>query len=194
MDSIIAVVIGICLAASCGFRVFTPLLVASAATHGGYLDVTQGFDWISTWPAFIAFAIATAVEIGAFYVPWLDNLLDAIASPAAVIAGAVLFAAVAIDLDPFLRWSLAIIAGGAAAAVVQGGTVLARAASTTTTAGFANFIVATLETAAGFLFSLMSIVVPIVTLVLLLALVAAMYYTGRRVLENLFSRPGNTNV
>jgi hypothetical protein len=188
MDSALAVILGIGLAASCGFRVFAPLLVASAATHAGYLDVAQGFDWLGTWPATIAFAVAAAVEIAAFYIPWLDNLLDTIATPIAAIAGVVLFAAVAVDLDPFLKWSLAIIGGGGSAALVQGGTVLTRAASTSTTGGLANFVVSTFETAAGFFFSLMAIVVPVLTLILLVALVASMYYVRRRVLRKLFSR------
>jgi hypothetical protein len=190
MESILAVIVGIGLAASCGFRVFVPLLVASTAAHAGYLEVAQGFDWLGTWPATIAFAVAAAIEIAAFYIPWLDNLLDTVASPAAVIAGAVLFAAVAVELDPFVKWTLAIIAGGGSAAIVQGGTVLTRAASTATTAGLANFVVATIETAAGFAFSFMSIIVPVVALVLLAALIAAMYYASRRVLRQLFSRQG----
>jgi hypothetical protein len=183
MDSALAVIVGVGLAASCGFRVFAPLLVVSGATNAGYLEVAAGFDWIGTWPAFVAFAVAAVVEIGAFYIPWLDHLLDAIASPVAVIAGAVLFAAVTVDLDPFLRWSLAIIAGGGSAAIVQGGTVLTRAASTATTAGLGNFIVNTIETMAGFLFSVLSIVVPVVAIVLLAAFSATMYYVGRRVLR-----------
>lgn len=193
MDAALAVIVGIGLAASCGFRVFAPLLVVSGATNAGYLDVAEGFNWIGTWPAFIAFAAAAVIEIGAFYIPWLDNLLDTIASPIAVIAGALLFAAVAVDLDPFLRWSLAIIAGGGSAAIVQGGTVLSRAASTSTTAGLANFVINTLETAASFFFSLMSIVVPIVALILLAALIVTMYYFGRRVLRKLFSSQSNAD-
>jgi hypothetical protein len=191
MDSVLGVILGIGLAASCGFRVFVPLLVASVAAQAGYLDVGDGFDWLATWPATISFGVAAVVEIGAFYIPWLDNLLDGLASPAAVVAGAVMFAAVAIDLDPFQKWALAIIAGGGSAAIVQAGTVLTRAASTGTTAGLANFAVSTLETAAGFFFSLMAIVVPILTLILLFALVVTMYYIGRRVLRKLFSPQGN---
>jgi hypothetical protein len=189
MDAIFPVIIGVCLAASCGFRIFVPMLVVSGATNAGYLDLAEGFNWIATWPAFIAFAAAAVIEIGAFYIPWLDNLLDVIASPVAVIAGAILFAAVAVDLDPFLRWSLAIIAGGGSAAIVQGGTVVTRAASTGTTAGLANFVISTLETVASLFFSLMSIVVPILTLVLLTVFIAAMYFIGRRAVQRLFSRP-----
>jgi hypothetical protein len=190
MESILAVIVGVGLAASCGFRVFVPFLVASIATQAGYLDVAQGFDWLGTWPATIAFAAAAVIEIAAFYIPWLDNLLDTIASPAAVIAGAVLFAAVAVDLDPFLKWTLAIIAGGGSAAIVQGGTVLTRAASTSTTAGLANFAINTIETAAGFAFSFMSLVVPILALVLLVLLIAGMYYSGRTALRRLLPHQG----
>jgi hypothetical protein len=188
MDAALAVIVGIGLAASCGFRVFAPLLVVSGAALAGRLDLADGFSWIGTWPAFVAFAVAAIAEIGAFYVPWLDNLLDTIASPIAIVAGAALFAAVAVDLDPFLRWSLAIIAGGGSAAVVQGGTVLTRVASTGATAGFGNFIISTLETIAGFIFSIMSIVIPILTIVLLAVLVGTMYFIGRRVLKKFVAR------
>ena len=107
------------------------------------------------------------MEIGAYYVPWLDNALDAIASPLSVVAGAILFAASVTGFDPFWQWSLAIIAGGGAAAMVQGGTVAARLASTATTGGLANFVVNTVETIFGAVFSVLAIVVPVVALVLL---------------------------
>jgi hypothetical protein len=188
MDSLLAVILGIGLAASCGFRVFVPLLVASAAARAGYLPLSDGLDWIGSWPALIAFAVAALVEIGAFYVPWLDNLLDAIASPIALVAGTILFAAVVVDLDPFLQWSLAIIAGGGSAAAVQGATILTRAASTGTTAGLANFILSTLETAASLFFAVMAIIVPVVTLVLLTALIATMYYLARGVVRKISPR------
>jgi hypothetical protein len=188
MEPLLAAILGIGLAASCGFRVFAPLLVASAATRAGYLEIAQGFEWLGTWEATVAFAVAALIEIAAFYIPWLDNLLDAVASPIAMIAGAVLFAAVAVDLDPFLHWTLAIIAGGGSAALVQAGTVVTRAASTTTTGGLANFIVSTFETLAVFFFSVMSIVLPIGAVLLLAILIGTMYYTGRSVLRKLFTR------
>jgi hypothetical protein len=188
MDAVLAVLVGIGLAASCGFRVFVPFLVTSAAALGGYLDVAQNFDWIGTWTAFSAFAVATLVELLAYYVPWLDNLLDALTSPLAVIAGMVLFAASVTGIDPFLKWTLAVIAGGGSAALVQGGTVLARMASTTSTGGMANFVIATVESLAGVFFSLISIVVPLVAVVLILAAIGCMYFAGRQVLRQLFSQ------
>jgi Domain of unknown function (DUF4126) len=186
METALAVIVGIGLAASCGFRVFVPILVVGIAAQTGHLDLADGFEWIGTPSAIAAFTIATILEVGAYYVPWLDNLLDTVASPAAVVAGVVLFAANAVDFDPLLQWSLAIIAGGGAAAIVQGGSVATRVASTTTTGGLANFAVTTIETMAGFAFSVLSIVVPILALTLLLIVIAGMYYVGRSVLQRLF--------
>jgi hypothetical protein len=189
MDAVLAVLVGVGLAASCGFRVFVPFLVTSGAALSGYLDVAQNFDWLGTWTAFSAFGVATLVEILAYYIPWLDNLLDALTSPLAVIAGTVLFAASVTGIDPFLKWTLAIIAGGGSAALVQGGTVLTRIASTTTTGGLANFVVSTLESLAGVFFSLISIVIPLVAVILIIAAVGCMYYMGRKVLRQLVSTP-----
>jgi hypothetical protein len=185
VDILWATLLGIGLAASCGFRVFAPLLVTSAAAFGGYLKLTAGFEWIGTGPALSAFAVATAVETLAYYVPWLDNLLDTIASPIAVVAGMMLFAASAIGLDPFLKWTLAIIGGGGSAAIVQGGTVLARGASTAMSGGLTNFVVSTFEMLAGVFFPVIAIVVPVVAVVLLVAVVGGMYYLTSRAVRKL---------
>jgi hypothetical protein len=188
MESVLAVILGIGLAASCGFRVFAPLLIVSVAARSGYLELGEGFAWLGAWPALLAFAVATLIEIGAYYIPWLDNLLDTVATPAAVVAGTVLFAAVIADFDPLLQWSLAIIAGGGSAGIVQGGTVAARAASTTATGGAANPVVNTLESFAGLAFSILSLAVPVLALLLLIVVVGVLYYLGRRVLRKLFRR------
>ena len=179
METLFSVLVGIGLAASSGFRVFVPMLVASAAVMAGYLEPAEGFQWLGTWSAFAAFAFAALIEVAAYYIPWLDNLLDTIASPLGVIAGVLLFAASATQLDPFWQWSLAIIGGGGSAGIVQGGTVLARAVSTATTGGLANFVVSTVETVAGFIFSVLSIVIPVLALVLMFGVVGVMYYFGR---------------
>ena len=52
----------------------------SIAALTGYLDLTSGFEWIGTYPALLIFATATVLEIVAYYVPWLDNLLDTVAT------------------------------------------------------------------------------------------------------------------
>lgn len=176
METFLTVCLGVGLAASCGFRVFVPMLVMSVAAQTGMLQLSGGFDWIATWPALIALAVATTLEIGAYYVPWLDNLLDTVAGPAAVVAGVIVTASTVTGMDPVLKWSLAVIAGGGAAAAVQSVTTFARGASTLTTAGFGNFAVSTVEAGGSLFFSVLALFLPLVAFVLL---VAFTLYMGR---------------
>lgn len=176
MELALSILIGMGLAAACGFRVFVPFLVISIASMSGHLDLAPGFEWIGTGYAFTAFALATVLEIVAYYVPWLDNLMDSIATPAAIVAGTMITAAVIGDMSPFLRWSLAVIAGVGVAGAVQGTTVALRGASTATTGGLANPIVSTGELAGSVVTSILAVILPIVSV----ALLALMSFVGVR--------------
>ncbi len=160
MEYLLYVLLGIGLAAACGFRVFVPLLVMSIASLTGHLQLASEFVWIGSWPALIVFAAATLLEIGAYYVPWLDNLLDMVATPAAIVAGIIVTASVVLDMSPVLRWPLAVIAGGGVAGVIQGATVMARKTSTLATAGIATPLVSTIESGGSVVMSVLSMVLP----------------------------------
>ncbi len=164
METLLSIALGIGLAAAAGLRVFVPLLGAGIAAHFGSLPLSSGFSWIGSTPALRAFGTATALEIGAYYVPWLDHLLDVIATPAAVIAGVVASAAVMTDLPPLVTWTVALIGGGGAAGIMQMLSVGARLKSTVTTGGLANPIVATGEAAGAIGLTLVSILLPLVAL------------------------------
>ena len=161
LESLIAISLGVGLAASCGFRVFVPFLIASLAAKAGFVELGAGFDWVGTWPAIIAFAVAATIEIAAYYVPWFDNALDTISTPAASIAGLLLVAACIAEFDPLLRWSLAAIAGGGIAGTVSLGWTGIRAGSTATTGGLANGAVATTEGVGSLVLSVLAIVLPL---------------------------------
>jgi hypothetical protein len=161
MELLLSICLGIGLSAACGFRVFVPLLGVNIAALSGHLTLAEGFDWLGTWPAFGCFLSATVLEIGAYYIPWLDNLLDTIATPAAVVAGTILTASVVTDLSPMMQWSLALIAGGGTAGLIQTGTVVARGTSTATTAGMGNFVLATGELIASTGATVLAMLLPI---------------------------------
>lgn len=172
LEIVLSVLVGVGLSAACGFRVFVPLLVISIASKTGHLALAPGFNWMGTWPALVAFSLATALEITAYYVPWLDNLLDSIATPAAVVAGVIVTAACIGDMSPFLKWTLAVIAGGGAAGAVQTVTAAARSASTAATGGLANWIVATAENVGAAVVSALAILLPIAAIAAIVATVA----------------------
>ena len=166
LDLVASIALGIGLAAAVGFRVFLPLLVASAAACTGHLELSQGFAWLGTTPALVMLGVATSLEILAYYVPGVDNLLDALATPAAVVAGIVISAAVMVDLPPLVKWSMAIIAGGGAAGLTQTLTALLRAKSTVLTGGFGNPVVATAELGGALIASVLALLVPLVAIAL----------------------------
>lgn len=174
--------IGLGLAAACGFRVFVPLLVASIAGHVGYLPLTPGFAWLGSTPALGALSTATALEVVAFYVPWLDHALDTIATPAAVIAGMVASASVVTDLPPWLGWVVSIIGGGGAAGLLQGATVLFRLKSATLTGGIGNPVVSTAELIGAIFTALLAVLLPLVCLVAVTALVVLAFRATGRIL------------
>ena len=164
MEFLVAGALGLGLAACSGFRVFVPLLAASAAYHFGYMTPAAGFAWLGSWTALLTLATATVLEIAGYYIPIVDHLLDTLTTPASFIAGTVLMTSALPHLDPTLRWTLGILVGGGTAGLVQTGTALLRGASTAATGGIANPILATVEN---------SLAVGGVALTLLLPLVAA---------------------
>jgi len=167
-ETIIAVAIGIGLAASCGFRVFVPMLVAAIAAKANLLPLNESFQWLGSWAAIVALGTATFVEITAYYIPFIDNLLDTITTPLAIGAGTLLLTSVLPINNDLLKWITGFIVGGGTAATVQGGTVLTRLASSKLTAGVGNHVVATGEHAAAFGSSILSLFIPLVIALLVI--------------------------
>ncbi len=130
------------------------------------LTLAPGLEWIGTTPAFTTFAVATLLEIGGYYIPWLDNLLDSIASPAAIVAGTLTMGAVVGDIDPLLKWALALVAGGGTAGAIQGVTVLARGASSLATGGLGNPLVSTGEAGGSFATASLAVFLPWIAIAL----------------------------
>jgi hypothetical protein len=170
MELLLSICIGLGLSAACGFRIFVPLLVMSVAANSGHLHLAPSFGWIGSPAALVAFSAATVLEIGAYYIPWLDHFLDLLATPAAIVAGCVVTASMVSGMSPFLKWSLAIIAGGGAAGTVQAATVVARGLSFAGTGGLGNPLIATIELGGSVLASVAAVLAPLMALGLMLLL------------------------
>ena len=172
LEIILSLSLGLGLAAACGFRIFIPPLMMGVGNRFDLYELEGSFIWVGEDWAIAVFAIATLLEIGGYYVPWIDNLLDTVATPAAVIGG-IFVTSVSLegDVDPSIQWILATIAGGSTAGVIQLGTVATRAVSTGVTGGLANPVVSTLEALASIICILLSfflaIVIPFVLIFLI---------------------------
>ncbi|MFN8308769.1 MAG: DUF4126 domain-containing protein [Chitinophagales bacterium] len=166
-DIFLGLAAGLGLSACCGFRVFTPLLVAAIAGKMGWLPQAANLNWLSSWPALICFATASVAEIAAYYIPVVDHFLDLIATPSAVVAGTVVSASTLVGIDPMWQWILGLMVGGASAGVIQAGTALLRIGSAKTTAATANPIVATAENVASIGGSLLALIAPVLMAVII---------------------------
>ena len=163
-DLALSVALGIGLAAATGLRLFVPMLVASAAAYTGHLPLSENFAWLATLPALILLGVAAAVEILAYYIPGVDNLLDTLATPLAFVAGTIVAAAVMTDLPPMVKWAAAVIAGGGIAGLTQSVTTVVRAKSTVLTGTLGNPAIATAEFGGSLLVSLLALAAPLLTL------------------------------
>ena len=172
-DIILASCMGLGLAAASGFRVFLPPFLLSIAVRADAVEVdltNTSLEYFDSNVAVILLGMATLAELAGYYVPWVDNLLDTIASPAAIVAGTGMTAIVLGESDPVIQWSLAIIAGGGVSAAVQGATVVTRGVSTAITGGVGNPVVSTGENIASIILTIFAIILPILAAVLVVIL------------------------
>lgn len=179
-ETILSVFLGLGLAASAGFRVFLPLFALSLASHFNIIPLNESWSWVGSLPALIALGIAMIAEILAYYVPFIDNALDLIATPLAAIAGTAAMASTLIHLDPMLTWGLAIIAGGGTATIMQGMTSATRLASSVKTAGIGNPVVSTAETGTALTLSSLAIFLPIIALVVVVFIFVIVFWMYRK--------------
>jgi Domain of unknown function (DUF4126) len=184
LDLAISIALGVGLAAATGFRVFLPMLIMSAAAYSGHLPLSEGFAWLGTPAALTMLSIAAILEMLAYYIPGIDNLLDSMATPAAFLAGTVVSAAAMGDLPPIVKWTTAVIAGGGVAGLMQGVTAVLRAHSTVLTGGLGNAVIATAENGGAIVVALLALTVPLVALLL----VIAFCWGAVRLLRRLLSR------
>ena len=173
-DLALSIALGIALAAATGFRVFLPMLIVSGAAYTGHLQLDNGFAWLGTSSALTMLSVAALAEVLAYYVPIIDNLLDALATPAALVAGTIVSAAVMTDMPPMLKWTAAVVAGGGIAGLTQGMTGILRAHSTVLTGGLGNPVIASAELGGALLISFLALAAPVaaIALVILFLLVA----------------------
>ncbi|WP_262149954.1 DUF4126 domain-containing protein [Chryseobacterium foetidum] len=185
---IVSAFFGIGLSAATGFRVFLPLFAVSLSSYLGWIPMSDSFEWLAGLPTLIMTGIATVAEILAYYLPFVDNLLDSAAIPLSTIAGSVLFASQFADLGTFPQWALAIIAGGGTAATISSGFAGLRAASTATTGGTGNFIVGSTETAGAGFMTVVSMLTPVIAFILSIILIVLIVIGGKKLMKKFLAK------
>jgi hypothetical protein len=180
IETILSICLGIGLASASGFRVFLPVFALSLASYFNVIPLNESWAWIGGLPALISFGVAMVFEIFGYYIPFIDNLLDTIATPLAAIAGFVVMASTMVDISPTMTTILAIIAGSGSATAFQGLTTTTRLASSVKTAGLGNPVVSTAETGTAITLSSLAIFLPIVAVILVVIIFGIIYWIFKK--------------
>ena len=175
MEALLGILMGVGLSAACGFRVFVPMFIAGLAVASGHAEVGEGFQWLGSDVALLVLGTASVLEVGAYYVPWLDHVLDTIATPAAMVAGVLLMAGFMPEMAPWMKWTLSLIVGGSVTGTVQAASLVARTASTAVSGGLTNSAVSTGELGGSVLASIGGIFAPLVTAFVLFFIAGSVY-------------------
>jgi len=187
---LIGAALGLGLAAAVGFRLFVPFLLVSIAARSGQVHLAGGFEWLGSDVALVMFGIAALLEIAAYFIPFFDHLLDTVAGPAAVAAGTVLMASTLIDMEPWLRWAVAIVAGGGTSGLLHGATSALRLGSTATTGGAGNPVFAMFETGASTAMTVLALLLPMIAFALVLYLILRTVRMAGGLFRGIMRRPG----
>lgn len=179
METILAICIGLALSATVGFRVFTPLLITGIFVHVDWLTLSEGFSWIGSTPAIVAFAAATLFEIAVNYIPAVGSFMKMISTPIAALAGILLTASFIGDMNPFLEWSIAIIGGGGVATVSHATITAVKGVSET---ALMSPAVAVAEDATATLVPILVLFVPILAILFLFGMAYVIFKLYRRFL------------
>ena len=167
LQALIAASTGLGLAAASGFRVFLPPFLMAVCVRLGFMDVNiEGteFESLSSDLSILLLGVASLSEVLAYKIPWMDNLLDSIATPLAGLAGISVVAVSLEGTDPSVQWALAVIAGGGTALSIQSATVAGRGLSSMFTLGLANPLFSIIEDIAALFLILIALLAPLIAL------------------------------
>ena len=178
LQVLIAASTGLGLAAASGFRVFLPPFLMAVWLRLGFLDVNiegSEFEAFSSDVSILLLGVASLSEVLAYKIPWMDNMLDSLATPMAGIAGISVVAVSLEGADPSVQWALAIIAGGGASLSIQSATVAGRGLSSMFTLGLANPFFSLIEDIASLLLIFIALLAPLAALFASLILIIVIF-------------------
>ena len=161
---------GLALAATCGLRAFLPLFVVSLLSHLGHIEVSEGFEWMSSTLAVMALGAAVLLELMADKVPVVDHALDTVAVFVKPVAAMVAAASVMTEIDPLLSTVVGLVLGGSMAQGVHLVKAKLRLLSSALTATVANPFLSIIEDVLALVATIMAFLLPVLLFLAALAL------------------------
>ena len=173
---------GLALAATCGLRAFLPLFVVSLLSHLGHIELSDGFEWMSSTSAVAGLGAAVLLELLADKIPVVDHVLDTVAVVVKPLAAMVAAASVMTELDPMLSTVVGLVLGGTMAQGVHLVKAKLRLLSSALTATVANPFVSIIEDILALMATILAFLLPVLLFcaALLVSLWGFRAWIGRR--------------
>lgn len=174
---ILPALLGLGLAAAAGLRAFLPLLLLGVAARFELFGVSLNdkAEWLGSDAALVTLAIATALELAADKVPFLDHALSAVGTVTRPIAAVVAAGSVFAGVDPVVAAVAGVVIGAPTALAFHAAQSGTRVASTATTGGLLNPVVSVVEDLLAVLTAGLALALPLLVPVLLALLLWAIW-------------------
>jgi len=164
---LVSIFLAIGLSAACGFRIFIPPLTYGLLYKAELVQLDTSWNWIGNdWVVVVLF-LAAIIEIFGNLIPWVDNLLDILATPTSIMAGTILSASCLSDFSPGLQWILSVTSGVLITGGFQLTTISLRGMSSVFTVGLVNPIFSIIEDLISFGITLTIIFFPIIGIIVI---------------------------
>ena len=173
---------GLALAATCGLRAFLPLFVVSLLSHLGHIELSDGFEWMSSTSAVAGLGAAVLLELLADKIPLVDHVLDTVAVIVKPLAAMIAAASVMTELDPMLSTVVGLVLGGTMAQGVHLVKAKLRLLSSALTATVANPFLSIIEDVLALVATILAFLLPVLLFVaaVLVSLWGFRTWLGRR--------------
>jgi uncharacterized membrane protein len=166
-----------------GLRAFLPLALVGLLSRTGFLGLIDlegtPFAFLEiSWVIVLLFTVAL-FEVGADKVPLLDSVQDLVATPARILAGALIFGAVMAD-EATAAMVAGMVGGGVIAGASHAVKGIIRPGATVATGGSANPFLSLFEDITSALGTVLLLLLPLLGLLVLLFLVFLIFRLTRR--------------
>ena len=158
------------LSTSAGLNAYIPMLMVSIMGRMGWLDLGEPYNIMESWWVIGILSVLLLVEVFVDKIPAVDSVNDAIQTLVRPAAGALMFASQAniiTEVNPIIAVVLGILLAGG----VHATKATVRPVVTTASVGTGNWAVSIVEDIVAFFVSLMSIIVPLLAVVCVVAFI-----------------------
>lgn len=180
---VLPALLGLGLASATGLRTFLPLLMLALAAKFEMFGIrlNDQMDWLGSWPAISALAVAAVAEFAGDKIPAVDHALNAIGYVTRPIAGAVAAGSVFWGVDPATAAVAGVIVGAPTALAFNAAQTGVRVGSTATTGGLGNPIVSLIEDVLAVLTVIVAFLAPVIIPLVLVILAIVVFRLAKRI-------------